>query len=240
MSTNGCATGIVSSVEVPIQTDECACIGVKSIVWNSNNTVTITLTDNSSITSPVLLGPQGIQGPAGVPGSNGANGTNGKDVEMRYDVGTKTIQWRLVGSLTWIDLYTFPSDETWKAIKIVSTDTFEDGAAVPSYNSGINPVGDTYIRKKADGDVEIAINISVNVNAQSALLFTIPVTPTGYRPTKAGWFHLTCSNATDIVGSILVNTNGQVTARLNTGQVLAGGFGGTATINAYIRFSTSN
>jgi hypothetical protein len=234
-----CNKGIVSSVEVPIPTDECACIGVKTITWNVNNTVTITLTDNSSITSPVLRGPQGLQGN---PGSPGSPGVNGKDVEMRYDGTSGYLQWKIVGASTWNNLYK-PFDytnETWKEIKVTSTDTFADGTPVPSFTAGTgaNSGSIVYIRKRYNGDVEINFQTYFNKNVSSMDVFTIPVTPTGYRPSKAGYYHLYCQNSGEVIGSALVNTNGVVRLILPVGQTFTGGFGGGATVNAYISFST--
>jgi hypothetical protein len=175
-----CNKGIVSSVEVPIPTDECACIGVKTITWNVNNTVTITLTDNSSITSPVLRGPQGLPGVAGV---NGTNGTDGVGVEMNFDTITNTIQWRPIGHPSWINLYTFPANETWKTIRgTTPSDPLIDGTIINGYiaGSGASAMSYFYIRKRGDGYVEI--NLEGLDLTKNALDIPLVVLPVAYRP----------------------------------------------------------
>lgn len=46
------------------------CVGIKSIKNNSDGSITIYLTDGSSITTPVLTGPAGPTGAKGTPGVN--------------------------------------------------------------------------------------------------------------------------------------------------------------------------
>lgn len=50
------------------------CDSIKSIVFNNDYTMTVTLTDGSSYTSPVLRGATGPAGPTGPTGPAGANG----------------------------------------------------------------------------------------------------------------------------------------------------------------------
>jgi len=197
----GCATGIVSSVEVPTPTDECACVGIKSIVWNSNNTVTITLTDNSSITSPNLKGVAGLNGLNGLSGTNGTNGINGKDVEMRYDSVSGYVQYRLVGASIWLNLYQpflYPN-ENW--VKFGSGQLLSDGSTIPDlrppFMNANAPFGFTgslaykqdetnqglLIRKKYDKSIELRGSFQVDTSVFSTNNMLLTPLPAAYRPT---------------------------------------------------------
>lgn len=54
-------------------------VGISSIVFNNDNTMTITLTNGNTYTSQSLKGNKGDTGEQGVPGQPGANGKDGKD-----------------------------------------------------------------------------------------------------------------------------------------------------------------
>jgi len=243
MPENNCTTGIISQVEVPVPNDECACIGVSSISFNAlAGTFTIVLTDGSTYTSPDLRGLAGVMGATGLTGPTGATGVAGPAVEMRYDLGTNYLQYRVVGSLTWIDLVKINdyTNETWKEIKVVSTDIFADGTPVPSFalGTGATGSGKVLIRKRYNGDVDIVFN-TFFLNATNYLpVFTIPVTPTGYRINKIGYFHISCENADTVIGNAIVDATGLVTLTLPTAKTFSGGAGGGCTVNGYISFST--
>lgn len=232
-----CNKGIISSVEVAVPTDDCACIGVKTITWNVNNTVTITLTDNSSITSPVLTGPQGLPGVAGINGTNGTNGTNGLSPEMRYDVGTRTIQWRLVGSLTWINLYTFPANEDWKTVRgTTPSDPLIDGTIINGYiaGSGASALSYFYIRKRGDGYVEI--NLEGLDLSKNAINIPIVVLPVPYRPIYTTIFlvryiesavHKTC--VLNIEDNGLMSVSSYSPILFGTSEILVNGYANYST-----------
>lgn len=238
-----CTQGIISQNEVPVPTNECDCVGVASITFTeSAGTFTIILTNGNTYTSPDLRGVAGVQGPIGLTGPSGPTGPTGAKVEMQYNAGTGYVQWRLTGSSTWIDLYA-PFDytnETWKEIKTVSTDTFADGTPVPSFALGTGATGlsKVYIRKRYNGDIEIVFQ-TFFLNATNYLpVFTIPVTQTGYRPTKNCFFHMQVSNATECFGSVIVDASGLVTLNLPAGQTFSGGTAGGASVYASFSYST--
>lgn len=237
-----CTTGIISSVEVRVPTDECACVDIASVRFNNDGTFTVTLTNGQSLTSPDLRGATGAQGPTGLVGPTGPTGATGSEVEMQYDAGTGYVQWRLTGSATWIDLYA-PfnyANEAWKEIKTASTDVFADGTPVPSFALGTGATGTSkvYIRKRYNGDVEMVFQ-TFFLNATNYLpIVTIPVTPTGYRPTKNCFFHMQVSNGTECFGSVIVDASGLVALNLPAGQTFSGGTGGGASVYASFSFST--
>ncbi len=53
-----CQGGQIASIEIAVPSD-CDCVGIARILWNTNNSFTITLTNGQSITSPVLTGEVG-------------------------------------------------------------------------------------------------------------------------------------------------------------------------------------
>lgn len=66
---NNCSTGKVSILECPPIGNDC--VGIKSIVFNTDNTMTVTLTDGTTYTSGSLKGAKGAKGDAGATGATG-------------------------------------------------------------------------------------------------------------------------------------------------------------------------
>lgn len=78
-------------------------VGISNISYNSGTgVITFTLTDSSTYFTADLRGAQGIQGPAGAPGATGSPGADGSNIELQTNA--THVQWRVVGSPTWIDL----------------------------------------------------------------------------------------------------------------------------------------
>lgn len=104
----GCESGIIASIEVPTG-DDCNCVGIASITWNADYTVTITLTNGQSTTSASLRG---------VPGTAPT---------IAFRVAGTILQYNVDGG-SWIDLFNF-STLAWAS---VLQNTYPDSATVGS------------------------------------------------------------------------------------------------------------
>jgi hypothetical protein len=78
-------------------------VGISNISYNSGTgVITFTLTDSSTYFTADLRGAQGIQGIQGPAGAAGSPGADGSNIELQ--TSATHVQWRVVGSPTWIDL----------------------------------------------------------------------------------------------------------------------------------------
>ncbi len=116
-----CKRGVVATIQVS-PGDDCNCVGIQSITWNTDYTVTITLTNGQSTTSEPLRGPEG---PA---------------PEVEFRVSGTVLQVQINGG-AWADLYDF-SILAWSNIL---SNTYPNsttvGTGLASINSKNIPAG---------------------------------------------------------------------------------------------------
>lgn len=104
-------------------------VGISNISYNSGTgVITFTLTDSSTYFTADLRGPQGIQGIQGIQGTPGTDGANGSNIELQTNA--THVQWRVVGSPTWIDLVPISS---------LGTNPNPNGLDLPILNTLVPP-----------------------------------------------------------------------------------------------------
>ena len=94
----------ISTVQAMLDSGDFNGVGIQNIIFNPNYTMTIILTNGSTITSPSLRGEKGDPGDPGQNGTDGLNGTDGKSAyQIWLDEGNEGTEQDFLNSLKGAD-----------------------------------------------------------------------------------------------------------------------------------------